>query len=227
MIRRLLPLIVSAVLLAACADDGTPGERISLEPTPSSPDDHAADGGRADAPGADGTAPDDAGTIVLEEIPEVTGEGPDGYREALTINFEHDPDNIALIGGGATCVAEAWIDDLGTEPFEAAGITPQMLAEQQSMEAFRQLDLDLERSRQLLGHLPDCGIDVVAIVLDSPIYESADPATDACLAEGLTEPIVLDSLALALASDPDPDEAATLQAPLLGVLSDCEAGMAD
>lgn len=219
MTKRLLPLIVPLLLLASCADDGRPGDRIDLEPaaTPDAPTDAGPD-----QPGTgDGEA------LVLDDVPEVTAKGRDGYVEALTINFEHDPDNIALFGDGAACIAEAWIDDLGIETFETAGVTPQMLAAQQSMDTFATLDIDLDRSRALMGHLPDCGIEIVRVVLDSPIYDTADPETDACLEAGLTEPMVLDSLALALVPDADPDEAATLQGPLLEVLTDCEASAAE
>lgn len=243
--RRLFLLIVLIALITACSgsSDDDSGERIDLDRV--TPTSNAGEGDRSDS-----TNPDDAGDAddaddgddgddaddvdgpieitddvgdFVDQIPELRAEGREGYIEALTLNLELDPDNIPIFGDHAACVAEAWIDDIGVETFEANDISPQQLAEQTSMNAILGLDLSFEQTRAMMDELGDCDVQVLDAILRTPIFESGGADLDACLRSDLTEDMLLDSFAVELATDVDPEEATRIQGPILEIMERCQA----
>lgn len=206
MSRRLLALLPVLPLLAACSggSGSDPSERIGLEPAPTTVEEEA-----------------DPSSVTVLSVPEIESVGRDGYIQALAVNLELDPDNAMLATGDASCIARAWIDELGPDRFESAGISPQDLVEQASMEAVTSLDIDLTTSRVLIDALDDCDVRIVDGVLDSPGLANAPDEVATCFRDGLTDDIVLDNLTASLSSEAESDEGLRLRRPFEDLVLDC------
>lgn len=206
MIRRSSLLLVPLLLLAACSDGSgsESSERIGLERASTTVE-----------------ADDDGSTVTMLSVPEIESVGRDGYVEALTRNLELDPDNDVLATGDPACIARAWIDELGPDRFEAAGISPQDLVEQRSMEAVTSLDIDLSTSRILIDALTDCDVRMIDGVLGSAGVANAPDEVLTCLRDGLTEEMVLDNLTASLSAETDTDEGRELRRPFEELATGC------
>lgn len=206
--RTVLAFATAAMLIAGCSGESSDSGRIGLESAPSTTV-------------VDGSGGEDPGTTTGPSIPEVEAEGRDGYVEALALNLELDPDNAPLLGGSSTCIAEAWIDELGADRLEAAGTSPQELAEQRSMDVIIGLGIDLEQSRKMMDAMPDCGADLLNGVMESPAFANAPADIEACLRDGLTQDMILDMLASSLSDQADTDEGRAMRQPVEDLVLQC------
>lgn len=212
--RPAAALLGIALLLAACgggSDDE--GGRIDLER------DSTTVTGPATTTGSTSEEPD--GTDgQTSSMPQVTGDDEDAYVEALSLNLQLDPDNAAL-GPRADCIAPRWVEELGIDRFRRAGITPQELVQQTSMSAVIEIGPDLAESRRLIDVLPECEVDLLGSIFDTPAFADAPEAIRACLTDGLTEDMILDSMTAALAGDGVDAESEALRQPLEDLVRSC------
>jgi len=213
---RLLALAlvaVTALALASCSsDDGAGGERLPLDrattSTTAGSDGDTLDPGRYTTPG----------TV---SVPEVTAEGEAGYVEALALNLRADPDNEPLLGEAAGCVAPAWVRSIGADRFDAAGITPQDLAAQRSMNQVMALGLSLDESRALVDALDGCDVDLLARALETPAFAGAPAETRSCIEGGLTEAMLLDTMTASLTGATEAPEVVALRKPMEDLVRGC------
>lgn len=184
--RRTHPLfvfvVIAALLLGACSSGGDDAaDDDTVEAT--------ADGGDETT-----TTEDDGGdeTTTTEESGDGGGAvdvGSDGeaYVSAMVESMQADED-FPLSDEQAECFSSRFVDTIGVDRLQEAGVTPeQMASDDESME-FTELDLSLDEGNELYDHFGDCGIDLHEIMMSSMSEdEDMTPEMQACMEAVLTE----------------------------------------
>lgn len=231
--RRSRPLtalaVVVALLLGACSTGGD--------------DDAAADSTTTttEAPGNEG---DDTTTTEGDDGPEAEtttteggrSDGPvdvgaDGqaYVDALVASMEGD-DDFPLADGQAECFSSRLVDTIGVDRLRAAGITPEMMADDDdSSLEFTELGLSEAEGNKIYDGFGDCGVDVRAAMLASFAEdEDMTPAIQACLEGVFTDQNLRTLMVFTMISGDDALENNAAVAPIMGGMMGCAfMGMGD
>lgn len=184
--RRFHPLfafaVVSALLLGACSSGG--GDKADTTTTT------AAEGGETtttDQGGEDGAEDDDTTTTPDEgDEVEVSGSGR-GYVDAMTDAMTADED-MPLSDDQARCFSSRFVDTVGVDRLQAAGITPEMLSDDDSTMEFTELDLSEAEGNRIYDNFSRCGVNLREMMLESMASDDdLTPAMRSCMEGVLTD----------------------------------------
>jgi len=183
--RRFTALLLALTLgltmgLAACCeggdDDAKVGTTDQSDDSSTTDDDSTTDGDKKD-PSVGGD--DD------KKGPSVGGD-EQAYVDALIAEFKADPDDtMPLDDAQVECMAKGFIDVLGVDRLEAAGITPENFDDD---EAFDAVPLDEADGKALFAIYGDCDIDIRETMIASMAADDdVTPEQQACFESVLTD----------------------------------------
>lgn len=196
--RRLATLAMALLLLggtAACgssSSDGASDEKATT--TTSANSDDSSETTEATEDSVDDMTDDSEDTTdttdTTESAPEpVSGDSRDDYVASLVSTFEDD--------GGAMytkdqvqCLAENFVDTIGVDAFEQAGITAKAAADDGVMD---QLKIDEPTAREMAASFDTCGVDLRKIFLDQIGTDDMTADQKACVEDVLTEEAIVES----------------------------------
>lgn len=163
---------VVALLLAGCSSD-------SEDAKPKS-------GDRAEA--ADGGS-DDATSTTSTTEPESKGSsgGAAAYVEAVATSMRADGE-MPLDDDQVKCFSARYVDIVGVDRFESAGLTPEMIAADNDG-SFEELGLSEAEGNELYDAFGGCGIDLRGLMLSSVAEEDEEMAPEviACMEQVFDE----------------------------------------
>lgn len=186
--RRFHPLlaiaVVAALLLGACSSGGDNDE--ANENNTITTDSLDIEGGddetttTEDDEGDDGT---DETTTTEGGTDDPVDVGADGqaYVDAMVSSMRGD-DDFPLTDDQAECFSAGFVDTVGVDRLQAAGITPEMMAGDDTGMEFTELNLSEAEGNEVYDNFGDCGINLREIMLSS-FAEDDDmtPAMQACM----------------------------------------------
>ncbi len=230
--RRHNPLLVFAVLaallLGACSsggdDDNADDPTTTTEATENGGDDSADDSGDE---GGDETTTTEGG----DESGESVDVGADGqaYVDAMVASMGED-EEFPFTDGQAECYSTRFVDTIGVDRLQAAGITPEQMAGDDDTLEYTELELSLEEGNQIYDHLGDCGIDLRAMMMESFAASDDDitPEMQACLEGVFTDENLRTLMVSSMVNGEDAMEGDPELSPLVGQLMGCAfMGMGD
>lgn len=190
--RRHNPLLVFAViaalLLGACSSGGddeadtttTEAEAGGDETTTTEGDDGGDDGDETTT-----TEGDDDGGESGDPV-DVGGDGQ-AYVDAMMQSMQGD-EEFPLSDDQAECFSSRFVDTIGVDRLQDAGITPEMMASDDDSMEFTELNLSEDQGNELYDNFGDCGIDLRQIMLDSMAEdEEMTPEMQTCMEGVFTE----------------------------------------
>jgi hypothetical protein len=129
-------------------------------------------------PDSDGPGDDD----------EPTGdETADQYADALVSSFrtQADEDEIFTLDV-VECVSPLWIDAVGVEAFQAAGVTPAEL--ESGASGLEDVSLDQASAEAIVDAVPGCGLPLIDLFIDGLGSRAQDdPAVRTCVEGAVTD----------------------------------------
>lgn len=148
------------------------------------------------------------------------GAAANAYAEAIAAEFTADPDN-PFTDEQADCVAREFVDIVGgPQAFEAAGVSPDDIADSDSPLGDTDMDFTDEQAREFGASFGRCGIDFVDLFAEG-MGEVSDETMD-CLREQMTDDVVGQMFVL-LNQDEDDD---ALDAVVFDAIGPCMALLA-
>jgi hypothetical protein len=164
--------------------------------------------------GDDDDAGGDGGDVSAEEQP---------YVDAMVTSFQQgDEDELTLTAEQSECVAPRWVDTIGVERFEDAGIEPADISDDGDDE-LSDLGLDEEQGGELYDAFGACDVDVKGLFIESLAGEQdlAEEDRD-CLAENFDDDLLRRVMVVSLTGGDDAlqgDE--ELTSDLFAVFAEC------
>lgn len=188
--RRHHPLlalaIIGSLLLGACSSDGdedaddTPA--TTEEATGSETEDESAAGDDQ----SEDESKDESKDETDAEPVDVGGDGQP-YVDAMVASMLEDED-FPLTEADAECFSSRFIDTIGADRLQDAGITPEAMAGEANDMEFPELGLSEDEGNELYDHFGDCGIDLREVMLQSFAEdEDMTPGMQSCMETVLTD----------------------------------------
>lgn len=181
--RRFVVTVTLAVALAgptaACgSDDGDAGTTTTTLATdaddPTETEDTATGDAEGQGEGGGETPP-----------PDVGGADRQAYVDALAGSAV--PDDDVATPEQSECLAEGWVDTIGVDELQAAGLSPEQFAEGDD-EPLRSLDLDEATAGAMYDQFASCDVDLHELFIASFAGQGdLTPDQQACVEDILTE----------------------------------------
>jgi hypothetical protein len=188
--RKTLGLLAALLLTLAAAGCGASGGTSDGSGSTTAPS-GGGDGTTTTAGGGEPTT-----TEGGDDTTTTTGGGSSGadaeYIDALTVGFTSGEDgDLVLPDDQAACVAEAWIDIIGTDTIDEADFSVSDLEDPDFN--WDQLGLESSQGEDLVDAFGDCGYDIYA-ALDEVLLGGLEDDQKACLQKELDEAFARDLL---------------------------------
>ena len=190
---RAIALSTILALVAACGLGACSSAEVSTG--------GAADGG----PAGVGTAPPDHDQTTTTEVTDSEG-GEDGdddgaqqYVDALVSSFSPEGQE-PFTQESVACLAPRWVEAIGVQTFEDAGVTPEGLGDDGGV--LSSLPITEPVAQQMVGAIVDCGVPLVSFAIEAlPSSLRDDPDAVACVEDTVAEAEVRSKLVEAMSSD--------------------------
>jgi hypothetical protein len=109
------------------------------------------------------------------------------YVDAMTDSMTADED-FPLSDEAAECFSARTIDTIGVDRLQAAGVTPEMMSDEESAMDFSDLGLTEDEAGDLYDNFGRCDIDLQELMMQSMAAdEEVTPAMQACMETVLTD----------------------------------------
>lgn len=194
-LRPFAAALVALALLggaAACSSGGDDDEADTTttteagEPSGDDGDTTTTTAQRTTDPGDDGTttteADDDDGPVDADA---------DAYVEAMMADFEEDDELFTT--ESAQCLAEKWVDMIGADTLNEAGVSPEDFAENGTEDYAEELGIDEDMANAMYDEFQGCGLDMEGLLRDQFASEELTPEQEACVDENLNEDTLRES----------------------------------
>lgn len=182
-------LLATTVFLGACSTSGSDEATPTTEATGEASTTTVSD---------DPTPTTDAPTPTTEDVPDTTGGGETGdrqaYLDAFAKGFQEEGDEQFFSAGQVDCLGEGFLDVIGVDTLVDAGVTPEEFGEGDGFS--EELGLDEDQANDLYDQFEGCGIDLKEIFVDTFTSFSPQPLGDeelACIDDVLTDERIRDS----------------------------------
>ena len=220
--RRFHPLlafaVVAALLLGACSSGGDDDDAKDTTTT------EAEAGGdetttTEDDGGDDTTTTEDDGGESGDPV-EVDADGQE-YVDAMLQSMKAEED-FPLSDDQAECFASRFIDTIGVDRLNEAGVTPEMMAGDDDSMEFTELNLSEDEGNELYDHFGNCGVDLREMMLESMAAdEEMTPAMQACMEGVLTDENLRTFMVTSMVSGEEGMESNPEAEELMGGLMGC------
>lgn len=157
---------------------------------------------------SEGTPPTEDGTTTTTTDGEPSSD-PQDYVDALVAEFEEDGGDQIFESGQVECLAERFVDVVGIDELQAAGVSPDEFAEGDGSEFPAELGVDEDKANELYDQFAACEIDLRELLTKVFTSEGNEITAEqqACLDkvftdENLRATVVADFLGDELENDP-------------------------
>jgi hypothetical protein len=181
--RRFHPLlalaVVAALLLGACSSGGDDDAKDDTTTTEAP----ATTGGEDAGDEGDETTTTEGGSNDPVEV----DAGGQAYVDAMVQSMRAE-DDFPLSDDQAQCFASRFVNTIGVDRLNAAGVTPEMIAGDDDSMEFTELDLSEDEGNELYDQFGECNIDLREMFLQSMAAdEDVSPAMQSCMETVLTD----------------------------------------
>lgn len=163
---------------AACSSDGSDSGKAKSTTTVAT--------GKADGGTTVSSQPTDANAGDTTTPAAGPSDDKQDYVDALTAAVSSD--DVATPEQG-TCIANAWIDQIGFDAIVGAGMSPRQFGDLDNA-AFMKLDLTEGEAGQVYDAFDTCGFDFPAVYRTFATPPDATPAQKACVDDALSNEAV-------------------------------------
>lgn len=188
--RALLAVLLVTSIAACSSDDGSEGGgdgSTTTEAPTVTTDDLGSDEVTTDDLGSDDLGSDDLGSddVTTDDAP--VGEDEQAYVDALVATFEEDESDELYTEDQVTCLAEGFVDIIGVDALQSAGLSPQEFAEDGIDDVPDELGVDDEKANAMYDTFADCDIDLQELFASTAGGEELTADEQACLDDLLTD----------------------------------------
>ncbi len=142
---------------------------------------------------------EDETTSTTEESRDpVSGGSREDYVDALASTFTEEDGEI-YTSDQVQCMAEHFVDTIGVDGFEQAGVTPEMAADDGVMD---ELEIDEPTAREMAGAFASCDVNIREIFLEQLSAGQEMTAEQRACVEGvLTDDAIVESFVIDITGD--------------------------